>query len=252
MLRVFPHRLPFTVVLTLVTTLWFSLAAEESQAPSAHDAAKAKLATLQYLVGGWKGVGQPQRGSTKDNWTEQAEWAWDFSGKMPALVGKFKEARFFKQLRVSTTGKDQAAFQLTAISAQGEEISLPGKTEEEGKLVFTAEKTNDAIPSRVTLRTVANGDRLLVLYERPAATAGNWQRLGEVGATRVGSDFGKGSNGPECVVTGGLGTMTVTHEGKTYYVCCTGCRDLFNERPAEVLAEYRAKKEAEAKKKGMK
>jgi len=70
--RVFPRRLPFTVVLTLVTTLWFSLAAEESQAPSAHDAAKAKLATLQYLVGGWKGVGQPQRGSTKDNWTEQA------------------------------------------------------------------------------------------------------------------------------------------------------------------------------------
>jgi YHS domain-containing protein len=32
------------------------------------------------------------------------------------------------------------------------------------------------------------------------------------------------------------------HEGKTYYVCCTGCRDYFNEDPAAVLEEYRERK----------
>ena len=69
--------------------------------------------------------------------------------------------------------------------------------------------------------------------------------MAEVGYTRKGSDFGKGTTFVECVVTGGTGTIPVTHQGKTYYVCCSGCRDLFNDRPDEVLAEYRAKKEAE-------
>ena len=47
------------------------------------------------------------------------------------------------------------------------------------------------------------------------------------------------------MVTGGEGTIAVTHDGKTYYVCCTGCRDYFNENPAEVLAEYRERKAAD-------
>ena len=53
----------------------------------------------------------------------------------------------------------------------------------------------------------------------------------------------------ECVVTGGLGTIEVSFEGKTYYVCCTGCRDYFNDNPKEVLAEYFARKEEEKQKK---
>lgn len=52
----------------------------------------------------------------------------------------------------------------------------------------------------------------------------------------------------ECVVTGGLGTMPVTFEGQTYYVCCTGCRDYFNDGPAKVLAEYRQRLEERKKK----
>jgi YHS domain-containing protein len=40
-------------------------------------------------------------------------------------------------------------------------------------------------------------------------------------------------------VTGGKGTIPVTYQGETYYVCCTGCRDLFNDDPETVLAEYR-------------
>ena len=44
------------------------------------------------------------------------------------------------------------------------------------------------------------------------------------------------------LVTVGLGTIEVTHNGQTYHVCCTGCRDYFNENPEKVLAEYKAKK----------
>ena len=51
-----------------------------------------------------------------------------------------------------------------------------------------------------------------------------------------------GQKGPECIVTGGLGTMQVSFGGNTYYVCCTGCRDAFNDDPAKIIAEYKARK----------
>jgi YHS domain-containing protein len=82
------------------------------------------------------------------------------------------------------------------------------------------------------------------LYEKRIG-ANSFGRLAEVGYTRKGSSFGKGGSGPECVVTGGYGTMKVEHAGKTYYVCCTGCRDLFNADPEGVLAEYRERKAQE-------
>jgi YHS domain-containing protein len=36
--------------------------------------------------------------------------------------------------------------------------------------------------------------------------------------------------------------MQVSYMGTTYYVCCSGCRDAFNENPAKVIAEYQKKK----------
>ena len=44
------------------------------------------------------------------------------------------------------------------------------------------------------------------------------------------------------MVTGGLGTIEIEHAGKKYYVCCTGCRDLFQDDPEGVLAEYRERR----------
>jgi hypothetical protein len=98
----------------------------------------------------------------------------------------------------------------------------------------------------MTLRQVAGGDRLLMLLERPAAGGGEqFVRMAEIGSTRQGSRFGQATGGGrECVVTGGLGTIAVTHNGQTYYVCCTGCRDYFNENPEKALAEREGKPKA--------
>jgi YHS domain-containing protein len=38
--------------------------------------------------------------------------------------------------------------------------------------------------------------------------------------------------------------MPVSYMGVTYYVCCSGCRDAFNENPAQIIREYLAKKKA--------
>ncbi len=36
-------------------------------------------------------------------------------------------------------------------------------------------------------------------------------------------------------MTGGAATMTLTYEGKTFPICCTGCRDEFNESPEKYI-----------------
>ena len=46
------------------------------------------------------------------------------------------------------------------------------------------------------------------------------------------ADYGEQS----CIITGGLGTATVAYKGKTYWVCCSGCRAAFEENPEKWIA----------------
>jgi hypothetical protein len=201
-----------------------------------------RLAKLQPLVGSWRGVGQPQRGSTKDSWVEEVEWAWSFGKEGPALVGKLPKAKYFSQLRLGVGGGDRS-FVLTATpAAGGGEVSYSGRLDEQEQLVLTAAMPRDDLPRRLSFRFVAGGDRLLLLMEKQGPSSDKLVRLAEIGYTRQGSGFGKNLAQRECIVTGGLGTIEVTHGGKSYYVCCTGCRDYFNENPEKVLAEYAARK----------
>ena len=74
-------------------------------------------------------------------------------------------------------------------------------------------------------------------------------RVAEVGYTREGTRLAQaGAGGPECVVTGGLGTMQVSYKGKTYYVCCSGCKQAFDDDPEGILADFAARKAEEAAK----
>src|SRR5690606_17291106 len=119
---------------------------------------------------------------------------------------------------------------------------LSGSLADDGSLLFTAEKPQQGRPVRITMRLVAGGDRLVISMQQPSVGGATLTSWAGTGYTRQGSNFGKGTTGPECVVTGGYGSMTVEHKGQKYYVCCTGCRDLFNEDPEAVLAEYRQRK----------
>jgi hypothetical protein len=215
------------------------MAADKADDKTAAD--KAALQPLQSYVGGWRGVGQPQRGSTKGAWTEQADWAWHFADARATLEFKAPEAKYFSAGTIRATGKD-GQFELVATRADKSEDRFSGSLGDDGKLVFTAAQDSPGNVARITLRQVAGGDRLVVLLEKRLASGDRFERVAEVGYTRVGAEFAKGTNGPECVVTGGVGTIAVQYEGKTYFVCCTGCRDLFNEDPKAVLAEYRERK----------
>ena len=227
----------------------FLLAGDGAPPKHEHSEQQERLEKIQQVVGSWRGVGQPQRSSTKDSWLEEADWAWQFGKEQPSLIAKLPKAKYFSQLQL-TAGKEAGEFTLAATpTAGGEAIQYSGKIDEDERLVLLAAKPQDELPQRLTFRFVAGGDRLLVLLEKKSPASDQFVRLAEVGYTRQGSGFGQGTSGRECVVTGGLGTIEVTHKGQTYYVCCTGCRDYFYEKPDEILAEYVARKAAEKAKK---
>jgi len=208
-------------------------------------ASKERLSKLQPLVGSWRGVAQPQRGSTKDNWLEEADWAWSFTEKEPALAATLPKAKYFSRLRLTAEPSDNSYALIAKPRTSDEEVRYSGTLDDQGQLVLTLDNPRDDLPRRLSFRFVAGGDRLLVLMEKAGATSSGFDRFAEAGLTRQGSGFGKNVAQRECVVTGGLGTIEVTHNGQTYYVCCTGCRDYFNANADKVLAEHAGKKKEE-------
>jgi|GEM_PF-109753 len=236
-------------------------AASANQAPDAaetakrREAQKAVLQPLQTLVGGWKGVGLPKRGSNTGSWGETADWAWHFDQEGARLQATLTDGKYFSFLQIAP-GEKAREFTLTGALPDGKSTEqFAGRLDDQGTLrairVAADKNANEAAPlppdrpARITLKTLAEGDRLVVLYER--ANGANFARLAEVGSTRVGGKFGQGGAGPECVVTGGLGTIAVQHDGKTYYVCCSGCKEAFADDPQGILAEYQARKAREKK-----
>jgi hypothetical protein len=235
------------LIFALVALAACGLAAWAENAPI-EAAKKLQLSKLQNLVGAWRGVGQPERGSTKGSWTEAAAWAWDFSPGGPALIADQPQGKYFRRLKLSTTANADEYVVLATPAQPGEEIRYTGKLNADQHHVLLAESPPAGVPQRISLRFAANGDRLLMLLERQNPSTSAFSRLAEIGYTREGSLFGQGASQRECIVTGGLGAIQVTHEGKSYYVCCTGCRDYFNEDPGKVLAEYAARQAAAKKK----
>lgn len=206
---------------------------------------KVELAKVQALVGAWRGVGQPQRGSTRGSWTEECEWKWRFDKGVAELVFESAKAKYFSSGALRFVGGEQP-FLLSAKAADAE-LHYRGSIGADGALVLDAQTPSESAPARVTIRLVAGNDRMIMLLERKSGE--NFARLAELGATRKGSGFGKGATYIECIVTGGLGTIEVSHEGKTYHVCCTGCLEVFRDDPAGTVKEYLARKEEEKAKK---
>ncbi|MDA0589769.1 MAG: hypothetical protein O2820_10670 [Planctomycetota bacterium] len=232
---------------------------EKSEAPEAKPLVKTKpltkvekavaqeaLGAFNAFIGGWRGAGQVRRGSRDGAWQEDGVFVWNFDDGGVAIQYDIKEGKHIRKALVTWDAKTKK-FQMTAAFADKVEREYIGNFEKD---VFILESKPDADEnvSRVTMRQL-NEKRMLVLYESRKESQSFYRRLGEVGYTREGTRLASSdSTGPECVVSGGAGTIAVSFKGKTYYVCCTGCRDAFNDDPEGILADYKAKLEERKKK----
>lgn len=210
--------------------------------PSKRVADQAALKPLAGLVGDWRGTGQPQRGSARGAWTETAGWSWKLAKDSAALELKIEKGKHLKEASLRP-GSSPGAYLLDATLADGASRKFVGKIGARNALVLSPETPVEDGLARVTI-TPLHDTRFLMLLES-AAPGGGYSRLGEVGYTRQGVAFAAGDSAPVCIVTEGRGTIPVSYKGKTYHVCCSGCKELFEDDPEAVLAE--AKERAKGK-----
>jgi hypothetical protein len=228
-------RFLIATILFLAGLCWVASATPGGDKISAKEA----LQELQEYVGGWKGNGTSEKDKTAI-WKENMSWSWRFKGTDCWLSLEVKDSKFYKsgELRYLT---DKKVYQLTLVDKADKSLVFLGALK---KNYLTLERVDPGTKAtqQLKLNTASEGDRFVATYsvmpENRKAFTKEWQ----IGMTRDGVKLAAGKKAPECIITGGLGTMTVTYKGVTYYVCCSGCRDAFNENPEKAVAEFKAKK----------
>jgi ribosomal protein L24E len=210
-----------------------------------------KLKPLQVIVGKWEGIPRKQ---TVD--TDQPAWRWDYSNPgQPALAFESKDGGYFKSGRL-TWLPEENQFRLIAVLRNGKLKTYRGDSDAriqdvpagDGKtldrtftLTFTQvdppPKTREDL-YRIAIQQVKN-DRYLLIVSRKAGT--RVAEVNRIGNQRTGTPFAAKLDDygdKTCVISQGLGTIAVTHNGKTYYVCCSGCRKAFEAEPEKWIASF--------------
>ncbi|MGQ0634399.1 MAG: YHS domain-containing protein [Planctomycetaceae bacterium] len=208
----------------------------------------AALEGFNGLVGGWRGVGQPVRGSNKGSWIETAEWVWELTKDRAGIRCRVRDGKVLSE-GLLTWDPGAEVYRFDATLADGNRRDYAGRLEKQKLSLETKPDAAGAV-HQLTI-TLLTEKRTLMLYQTRGAKQQQFVRVAEVGYTREGTKLAEeGAGGPECIVTGGKGTMSTVYKGKTYWFCCTGCRDAFLDDPDAILAEAReraAKKQNSSK-----
>lgn len=210
-------------------------------------AAKQALAEFNTLIGGWRGVGMIKRNSRKGAWSEKAEWVWKFSPSSTGIAYQISDGKFLKSALL-TYDPQKKTYLLSAVLPDGKTRDYTGGLTKD-TLVLESAPDKEGTVYRISIRRL-NEKRTLVLFQKRNQGQSFYYRLAEVGYTRAGTRLAEsGSGGPECIVTGGAGTIQVSYQGKNYYVCCSGCKQAFEEDPESFIEDAKKKAEARRKKK---
>lgn len=228
-------------LVAIVTLGSLTLGAQPSAPnPSARDG----LQPLNVLIGTWKGTGYPENVSREERaagvWEESITWAWAFKGSDAWLTAQFEKGKIYDrgELRFSSDRADP--FQLTLVTREKTAQTYSGRLVDK-TLTFTRTDGPAGEEQRLVFSLLHHNRHLYRFESRPAGSAIAFGKKFQVGATKVGVPFAAAPKGPECVVSGGLGTSKVSYMGKDYYVCCSGCRDEFKANPEKYVKEAERK-----------
>lgn len=215
------------------------LAAETPKTKPAREA----LRPLNLLVGSWKGTGTPEGSPDerqKGHWVETVAWEWQFKGDDAWLAVTFDKGKYFARGELRPR-RDAAGFELSLTTVGKEKQTFTG-TLTGRQLVLERPVPDKQVVDRLTFSLLHDNRVTYRLDTRPASgTVFTRQYL--VGLTKEGEPFADiGRSERECIVSGGTGTIAVTYEGKSYYVCCTGCRDEFKAHPDKYVKEWAARR----------
>ena len=212
--------------------LWQGLVTADEPGPRTP---KEALQAFNDIIGTWKGTGEPKgpKVDKNDFWVETMNWEWQFKGADTWLKVAFDKSRHFQsgELRY-IPARDH--YELKLKTTAKEILSFTGEVDK--RVATFVRQPRDNETHRLVI-TLLHSNRFLYRYDERAPGKTLFTTHYRVGATKEGVPFASGDGKPECIVSGGLGTITVSHKGQTYYVCCSGCRVEFQENPEKYIKE---------------
>ncbi|MDA0282156.1 MAG: YHS domain-containing protein [Planctomycetota bacterium] len=249
-----PVQLGGTSTATATGTDEVAGASEVSTAPPKFEDIVKALKPIQIMLGRWQGIIQ------KASKNEVHDWVWDLKSDpvFPALVLDITDGEFFTNARI-TFDPRIGKYQMTTSDAENIKRSFVGEftaapkdvPSEDGKTVertFELQLTEVFGEPRGTrfqyVFKQQHNNRYLVEVKRARGTAG-FRQIDVIGSQREGVSFAKADDDygdKTCIISGGLGTSTVTYKGKTYYVCCSGCKAAFDDEPERWIARLEEQK----------
>lgn len=224
----------------------------------------AALQPFQILLGDWNWVTKKKFGDFPKTGMNLG-WVWDFQTdrSRPALVSHSDDHPYFHQISLTWLPGDEQ-FQLTIEEQKGNRHVLRGtwvegaepREESDGKklqrtykLLLTQVEPSDGEQWQVMFNQLDN-NQFLVDLKKKSATASQFGPLDTVRQQRAGTSFAVAESdnpGPKCIISGGLGSMSVTYKGRSYPVCCSGCAAAFNDDPERWLAKLAKAEEGRKK-----
>jgi len=207
------------------------------------EARRTGLQALNDFIGVWKGTGGPDKPKLdpKDPiWKETINWCWGFKGDDAWLTFTIRDGKYVSAGEVRyMPAKDRYTLKLT--DAKQQVLNFHRRLE---RSYLTFERVDPASgeTQQIVMNSAADGIRFVYRYATRPRGRTVFTKVYQVAASKEGESLGTTGKKNECIVTGGLGTIAVTYMGETFYVCCTGCRDAFNEEPAKFVKAYKEKK----------
>jgi YHS domain-containing protein len=206
------------------------VASQEKKAdpkPTPEDQAKAKkaLQEVQDFIGLWNLEGTQKAGGKPEAWKEKVSWGWKFKDRDAWIAADFGEGKG-KYFSGGTLRYDVAKkkYVLALTGTDKTEQTFVGELKN-GVLKMERKDAKTGDNYQITLNTLAEGIRFQIKFEKQTAGKGLFNNVFAMNGNKDGESFAGGGKKPECIVSGGAANISVNVGGKTYYVCCTGCRD---------------------------
>jgi hypothetical protein len=213
-----------------------AVAESETAAPSVPPA----FEPYATLIGRWNGQAVPADNPLR-GWRETHEWSYAFEGGEPVgLTLAIEGGKVLKSARI-TFDEASETYRLVGTDPDGAAVVYVG-TRDEKTNALTLDRSGPAGDDRLTIRPNANGIRSDFWFDRKEPGSPQFARLVRANLGKEGETFAGGAavKGPQCIVTGGSATISVSAGGSTFAVCCSGCRDEVLADPEKYARKLRA------------
>lgn len=216
------------------------------------ESTRAALKPFQVLLGSWKGLSRKAH-------SDQPRWAYDWvtDPKHPGLRIESEGGVYIRDGRL-TYLPESDQFEFTATDAEGSHRTFRGTFIEPIRDVATDEKKlqrtyklqlteTQSSPSDIQWRLTFNqqeNNRYILEVDRKRGN-GPFTRVDTIHTQREGTSFALSESDygdKTCIISQGLGTISVSYQGQSFWVCCSGCKAAFDDDPEKWIAKWKARK----------